>query len=266
MSLEKMSTEELIKFIEVEYGKNKRSWPELAEELGTYPNKLVRFAKKHDIVESRSRSEAQALALEQGRHKHPTKGTKRDEETCRIISDKVSQSWQNLTEEELEERRQISRDNWDALPESKKEEIRAAAAKGVRRAAVEGSRLENYLQESLTKAGFQVEFHKDDFLTNKELEVDIFVVDAHTAIEIDGPSHFLPIWGQDALNRNIKSDKQKNGLLLNSGYVVIRVKNTSKNTSKKQMREASEALVKMLNQIKEKFPTKKEDRILEVEV
>jgi very-short-patch-repair endonuclease len=46
----------------------------------------------------------------------------------------------------------------------------------------------------------------------------------NVAIEIDGPSHFLPVWGDDALKRNQKYDQKKTGLLLGKGLSLIRVK------------------------------------------
>jgi very-short-patch-repair endonuclease len=46
------------------------------------------------------------------------------------------------------------------------------------------------------------------------------------ALEVDGPSHFLPVWGNDVLARNQKYDKKKTGLIIGKGLKLIRVKQT----------------------------------------
>ena len=58
------------------YEQEGKSTYEIAEEIGTYPNKIRRILKKHGIS-LKSRSEAQKNALEGGRAKHPTGGKKR---------------------------------------------------------------------------------------------------------------------------------------------------------------------------------------------
>ena len=66
-------------FIRTEYIENQRSFSDIAEQLGTYTNKVVRAAKKLGI-QPRDKSQAQKLALESGRHDHPTKGKERGSE------------------------------------------------------------------------------------------------------------------------------------------------------------------------------------------
>ena len=89
--------------------------------------------------------------------------------------------------------------------------------------------------------------------------------DLKTVIEIDGPAHFLPIWGEEALQKNIRSDAQKSGLILSGGYVMIRVKNISKTISQKIQRDMLNAIISHLEKIENKFP-KKGKRYIEFEV
>ena len=46
-------------------------------------------------------------------------------------------------------------------------------------------------------------------MRNNRLEIDLYVTDLQTAIEVDGPSHFEPVWGEENLIKNQRSDKQK---------------------------------------------------------
>ena len=82
-----------------------------------------------------------------------------------------------------------------------------------------GSKLEHFLLFELGKRNIKVEFHKEHWLQNHNLQVDLYLPEYSAAIEVDGPSHFKPVWGQDNLNRNIKSDQQKTGLILCESFV-----------------------------------------------
>ena len=67
-------------FLFQEYVINKRSFSSIADEMGTYPNKIRRAAITMGI-KPRDKSSAQREAINSGRHKHPTKGTKRKQNT-----------------------------------------------------------------------------------------------------------------------------------------------------------------------------------------
>ena len=85
-----------------------------------------------------------------------------------------------------------------------------------------------------------------------------------TAIEIDGPAHFLPIWGETNLQRHIRADAQKAGLLINRGFAIIRVKNLIKNLSAKNMRDVLNSIIVELKKIEEEFPPPTK-RLIEIE-
>jgi len=114
----------------------------------------------------------------------------------------------------------------------------------------------------LTEAGIKVEFHKEHLLLNENLHIDLFLPEINVAIEVDGPSHFEPIWGEEALERTQKSDRQKNGLILNSGFVLIRVKQ-KKTISEKYKRDLSTSLICKLREISDKYPSR-ENRYIEI--
>ena len=68
------------------------------------------------------------------------------------------------------------------------------------------------------------------------------------AIEIDGPSHFLPVWGEDALKKNISYDQKKQGLILGRGLTLIRIKQT-KDFSKARAQQTCDNLYLLINSI-----------------
>lgn len=237
---------------------------EIAEELNTYPNKIRRILKS--LGEPiRNKSDAQKAALESGRHSHPTKGTKRNKATKEKISESVYNYWQNMSDDERERRAELAKEQWDKMSEAEKARLREEAAKAIRVASKEGSKLEKFLRDSLTEAGFPVIFHKTGLIPSDSLEIDLFIPTLNVAIEVDGPAHFLPIWGQDRLKKHLTADAKKAGLLLGHGYILIRIKHTRTNISEKYKRDVLSKLLTALNKIKKKAPAKNK-RFIELEV
>lgn len=235
---------------------------EIAEHLKTYPNKIRRFLKKAG-EEIRDKSAAQTLALSSGRHKHPTKGTERSQETKFKISEKVHTYWETLPDEIRQQRIDRSKEIWESMSDHDKEVLRKSAALAIRTASKDGSKIENFLRKDLTNKGWQVIFHKTGLIVNNNLEVDLFLPTVKTIIEIDGPTHFLPIWGEESLKKHIKADTHKSGLLLGAGFVIIRVRYLVKNLSEKHKRDLSSEINEILNRINKEFP-KQEDRFIEL--
>lgn len=236
----------------------------IAEKYETYPNKIRRILKKLNI-ELNDKSEAQRIAIKSGRSQHPTEGKERGPEVKQKISEGVYQSWQKISEKERQNRVDKSREQWYNMTETERDYLRKAAAQAVRKASKEGSKMENFLMTELTALGYDVVFHKTGLIPSENLEIDLFLPALNAAIEIDGPAHFFPIWGEDNLQKHIKADAHKSGLLLTQGFVVIRIKHLTKSLSEKHKRDVLDQLVVLLTQISKKFPTKTK-RYIEVEV
>lgn len=240
------------------------STPEIAAELGSYKNAIRRVlvANNEPI---RSRSEAQRLALESGRAEHPTEGKERSEEEKVRISEGVAGYWEKMSAEERDRRSQQAKDQWDAMSEEERQLLMAAANEGIRESSKNGSKLEKALLEGLTNAGFVVEYHREGLVVNKKLQIDLFVPELGTAIEVDGPSHFFPVWGEENLRKVIEADLDKSGLLLANGFIIIRLRHTQKSVSAKLLRDATTAVLAELRKIEKKRPPK-DKRIIEIEV
>ena len=247
-----------------QYVNSKRSFADIASEFNTYPNKIRREAIRFGI-KPRDKSNAQKNALKSGRHKHPTKGTQRSKETKIKISNRVSENWKNISQEEYDRRIKQAQKRWENMPQSDKDALMKAAGDAVRKAGKEGSKMERFLLEMLRESGYVVQFHRKGLVPNEKLEVDLFLPELKTAIEIDGPSHFFPIWGEDSLARNLRADAQKTGLLITRGFAILRVKHLTKHVSTKHMRDLSYRIMEELEQIKLQFPSE-DKRLIEVEV
>jgi very-short-patch-repair endonuclease len=252
MKYENLSDDQKKQIIEDLYCGQKKSFQQIASDHDTYANKVRRDAKKFNIP-IRDKSEAQKNALSTGSHKHPTKGLKRSEQTKRKIGSGVLNNWQNMDETELDRRKEKARQHWQSLSEEEKQNMINSANKAVRDTSKTGSKLEKYLLSELIRSGFKPEFHKEQSILNTKLQIDIFVPSLNVAIEVDGPSHFLPVWGEDALSRNVKYDNKKTGLLLGKGCVLIRIKQT-KDYSPTRGKMIWDQVYKTLKQIEIKFP------------
>lgn len=217
-----LSKKQKVDLIDKLYVKENKSFADIAKIYGTYPNKILRDAKSFNVP-IRTKSEAQKNALKTGKHKHPTKGKERSEDIKNKIGKSVMSAWENLTESELNDRKAKAQENWSKLTEDKKLSIQKSATDAVRLASKLGSKLEHYLLRKLIDSGYAVDFHKEHTLVNTKLQIDLFVRDNNIAIEVDGPSHFAPVWGEEVLKRNITYDQKKEGLIIGKGWHLIRV-------------------------------------------
>lgn len=246
------------------YTKENKSTYEIAEMLHTYPNKIRRILIKSGI-EIKDKSQAQKNAIIKGTAKIPTKGLHRTQEEKLKISESMRQSWKNISEDEYNNRVDKARNRWNNMDESEKNRILSLAIKGVQIAGKEGSKLEKFIQKELIKEGYKVDFHKKQLIANENLEIDMSIPDIKTIIEIDGPSHFFPIWGEDKLQKQIRADAHKTGLILSKGWAIIRVKSMSDTVSLSAKEHLKNKLITLLNNIKVKFPDKSE-RYIEIEI
>jgi very-short-patch-repair endonuclease len=238
-------------FIHNGYVKAEKSFVELAELAKTYPNKLRRDALALHI-KIRDKSAAQSAALKTGRAEHLTAGKKLAEATKTKISEKRAAKWA-ASPDARRKRSEEAKIQWDKMSPEERRVFRKKASMAILKASKEGSKFEKYLFEKLTAAGYTVHFHKEQILVNDRLHIDLFLPKINVAVEVDGPSHFSPIWGRKTLQRNKKSDAEKNGLLLGRGYVVIRVQQGSVLTEKFK-REKLQALLNKLGEITIKQP------------
>lgn len=234
---------------------------ELAEKFDTYPNKIRRILRKNGVP-LRSKSAAQKNALKKGRSSHPTKGKSQSEATKRKISDSQGRIWDSMSDEERQKRSDNGKDAWNKKSEEEQGSLIRKAQDAIRESSKIGSKMERFLLKELTERGFKVEFHKDHWLRNQNLQVDLFLPEIRAAIEVDGPSHFKPVWGMENLLKNQKADRQKTGLILSSGLVMIRIKQDRK-LSQRYQREVIKNLFNLLQRIKSEYP-KENERYFEI--
>lgn len=243
------------------YQKQEKSTYQIAEELNTYPNKIRRVLIKHG-VEIKDRSAAQKLALKKGRSKHPTDGTKRTEETKIKISSQLVKHWDDLDDKERKRRSLESKKRWNNMSKAKQQEIRSKATQAIRVSAVEGSKMERHIATEIRKLGYKVELHKK-IIISENLEVDLYIPELNTIIEVDGPSHFYPIWGQEKLEKQMNADLRKSGSLLSKGYAILRVKSCGEESLAEKTRLTNIVLEK-IKDIGYNFPVRSK-RFIEVE-
>jgi very-short-patch-repair endonuclease len=84
-------------------------------------------------------------------------------------------------------------------------------------------------------------------------EIDIMLPKEGVAIEIDGPHHHSPIFGEDRLLRTRDLDQIKNGVLIANGLKIIRIKYTAKKFNNSVGRRMWEAFEKTMQSPLEKL-------------
>lgn len=172
-------------------------------------------------INLRDQSDAQSNFLKRHPDKHPTKGKKHDEETKLKISQSVNKY---MTPGELERRKEFGKKMWEnKSPEEKKKFAEKLLTK-FRDTSKSGSKLEKYLVGELSAAGYEAEFHKEMLIENEKMHIDIFLPKQMIAIEIDGPTHYEAIFGEEQLLKVQLADTQKNGLILSNNMSIIRIR------------------------------------------
>jgi len=239
------------------------SCAEIAEEFNTYSKKIERILKKSD-VKIRSRAEAMKLAIKKGRADHPTEGKKRTDEVKLAISKGVEKAWKDMPEDIKAKFAKGAKERWDNMDAMKKKEMQSKAGAALREACTEGSKAEKFLRRKLEQMGYEVQMHKKG-LVEGNFEIDLLLPELNTIIEIDGPQHFLPLFGESKLTETIKMDSIKNGLLIGKGFCVIRVKYLCKNMNLSVERRLWKVVSEALESIEKKFPQKTK-RFIELEV
>ena len=235
----------------------------IAKKFNTYPNKIRRLLQKQG-KKLRNSSEAQKNALETGSAKHPTAGKVRSKKDRIKISGGMMNFWDDMGEEEKERRAKIAKQNWESMSDEQRDKMNQLAFEAIRKAAKEGSKLERVILNALALEGYKVDFHNKNLIPTQKMEIDLYLPELNTIIEVDGPSHFYPIWGMDSLQKQIEFDSKKEGVLLSRGFVVIRIKAVN-TLSLKRKDDLMEKILKHLNKIKQKFPSKSK-RLIEIEV
>jgi very-short-patch-repair endonuclease len=256
-----MYDEERQAFYEECYHGCSLSWAEIAKMIGTYPNRVRRDATKLGI-KSRDRSAAQSAAISEGRHEHPTRGKKRTEEVKAKISEGQGRVWDNLSEEERERRSEIGSEAWNKKSASERADFFKKSTEAIQAASVHGSKVENYLHKCLAQRGYKVAKHQEHILKNERFHIDLYIPACRTAIEVDGPMHFKPVYGEDRLRKRQAADSAKNGLILSAGMVLIRVKLTQRE-SQRYLRDIAQKVMDLINIVEDEFP-KENERYFEV--
>jgi very-short-patch-repair endonuclease len=102
-------------------------------------------------------------------------------------------------------------------------------------------------------------------VTGNKLEVDMYIPALKAIIEVDGPSHFEPIWGEEKLRKQIKSDMEKNGLVLGKGFVMIRIKHLNYNLTYANKDKLKQSILSVLKNIEDNYP-EESNRYIEIEL
>lgn len=245
------------------YNDQSKSTYEIAKFLNTYPNKVRRTLIKNGY-QLKSKSEAQKNALKTGRCMHPTAGKQRTEDEKLKISEGMENHWEGMTDDQRKDRVDQAKERWRNMDAAQKDKMCKLATEAIRKAGKEGSKLEKFVADKLSTNGYTVDFHNKNLIPNEKLEIDLYIPSLKTIIEIDGPSHFLPIWGEEKLQKQIKADLQKSGRILSRGFAIIRVKAIA-NASLKKKENLISNIVNTLRSIEKKFPEKTK-RFIEVEL
>lgn len=224
------------------------SMRKVAEELKIPLATLSRYMKKHG-VESRDKGQAQKNFLKT--NDHQMKGRTHTAETKKKISHGLGEFWDSLTSEEEEALKlkigSAWKRKWAAMSEQERKQMMEALASKAKGAQGGGSRLERYIAQELRNRGYVIEERSTHYTPGKSFEVDLALPTERIAIEVDGPTHFLPIWGADKLAEQQERDDRKDQLILSLGYSVLRIRDNNGPLSQLRIDKIEQAIKEIEN-------------------
>jgi very-short-patch-repair endonuclease len=224
---------------------------EVADALGCNQSHIVRLRNKFNKLNpknpilTRSKSEAQKKYIERT-GKHQREGTLHSEESREQISDSMKKVYDSERGEEIREKIAEQRQlEWYDKTEEERAEIlqnlkdssRAKAQSG------EGSNFENFLAQKLKEEGYAVEQRTQNYTPGNKFHVDIALYNEKIIIEVDGPTHWQPIYGEDELVKVKAKDKVKDDILNSAGWNVVRVQDSSGSTSRARFMRVLEQIL-----------------------
>ncbi len=234
-------------YVVQEYHKG-RGTSDIGRELDKNP-KIIRDVLVKNGIPLRSHSQAQKLVIEKN---GPPIQRPRTEEEKKKISQGLDKFWTSLDEDEESKIKadlaKRAKEAWAALDKDEKEinlqKMRVAA----RANAGNGSKAENTIA-SLLAEKYDVERRSKSVIY--PYEVDIFLPKQLVAIEIDGPTHFSNIYGEDNLRNVQRRDKTKNAYIVGKGVHLIRCRDKTTSFSVASCTRA----VSSIKELIEKLPT-----------
>ena len=237
--------------------------------------KIQRLLKKYNF-NTRNKSQAQSLALETGSASHPTEGRERTVNEKAKMGAAALDRYAHLTDEQKKEVTKGLKEFWtDKDNKEQQETTRTKIGAQLRKAVVEGTKLEKSIAKFLIQQGYNVELHVSEFLgTTLEADMVVSGKGVSMVLEIDGPRHWQGLaMGKDPLKlvEVIKADQKKNGLVLGlKGVCMVRILYPYAGSEVTYVKATLEKLLQILEHIKAMNKTgqelKPQDRFVALDV
>ena len=215
----------------------------VAKKVGVPLATLSRFMRKCGII-MRTKEQAQKNYLKD--HNHQMTGRKHSDETKKKISHSLGDFWDGLNDKERAEfKRQIGsgwRRKWESMSKVEQKATMERLSLQAKQSQGKGSRLERFIAEELRGRGYLVEERSIHYTAGKDFEVDLALPNEMVALEVDGPTHFLPIYGKEHLEQQQDRDDRKDNMINAIGYSVLRVRDNNGPLSQLRIDKIEEAI------------------------
>lgn len=242
--------------------RNNFSTVQLSKEYGVSCPTISKILKKNG-EEIRSRSDRQKVALQTGRS--PPLNRKWDKKRREKHSERMKKVYDSLPQEKIEEHREKSRIAYEQRSEEEKKRLTKLGSESSIRATKIGSKAERYLAAALKKNGYKIKFHCNNIFYGEKLQIDMMIPSIKVVIEVDGPTHYSKIFGVERLEKQRIADNRKNGLVMDHGFVMIRIRNDKKNFTDFFGERMANRVLEILEEIKREFPPR-EKRLFHIDV
>lgn len=195
----------------------------IAKELGSSVSSVYKALVSFKIP-LRDKSAAQKNHLKKSQH--PRKGQKLSQQEKERISEGMAKYWDNLSPQEKDKKvQEIAaswHNTWKNYSAKQKQDILDRLI--LAQKPGQSSQLEEKIADELRKRNYIIEVRSKNYIPGEDFHVDIALPNDKFIIEIDGPMHFMPVFGPEKLKKALDLDERKNKILIAAGYSVIRIR------------------------------------------
>jgi len=124
-------------------------------------------------------------------------------------------------------------------------EFRKKNARGIAKAAREGSKIEKHVYNYFSQALAGKEVKHSDWSVLKNQEIDISIPSLKVAIEVQGPAHFFPFYGEKKLKQRQEGDNRKYERLEKLGWKLYCV-GAAMQISRQQVESQCDVIIREL--------------------
>jgi len=244
------------------YFEDEKSLQEIATELDSYAMTVKRAMLSHGFT-LRTKSEAQRLALANGKSSNPVKGPRTKSEK-KSISKGVRKKWESggYDKKKYEEE---GKKRYNDLAKEEKEKFNRDGVEGLRKLSRRGSSFKKIICERIKKKYKEAAINEEVYINGYLVKPSIWMPKENLAISVLTAHDIHPIFGDESLQKKYKKINEAKKAVLSNNGTMIWIRNERRETSRAVVDEAIKSIISLIEHLLNN-PKPIGDRFVQLEV